>query len=102
MYVHFLVSLDHGGAGSPSGLAVIHNRNVSEYKRFVDGQSAAEQRIEVINIARAELSHRMPSDDEMRNFFISHEIGSEGARCILICWAFALEGDSFTPLQLLA
>ena len=102
VYVHFLVSLDHGSAGSPSGLAAIHNRNVTGYKRFFDAQSAAEQRAEAINIARAELPHWEPSDDEMRKFFVSHEIGPAGARCTLICWAFALEDDSFIPLQLMA
>ncbi len=102
VYVHFLVSLDHGGAGSPSDLAVIHNRNVSGYKRFFDGQSAAEQRAGAIKIARAELPNWVPSDDEMRKFLLIHEIGSAGARCTLICWAFVLEDDSFVPLQLMA
>lgn len=79
VYVHFLVSLDHG-AEPPSGLAAIHNQNLSEssgYKRFFDGQSAANQRNEAINVARAELSRWMPSDDEIHRFLLAMRLAPQ-------------------------
>jgi hypothetical protein len=102
VYVHFLVSLEYSGTDSPSGLAAIHNRHVSGYKRFFDSPSADTQRSDAVNVARAELGDRMPKDDEIFKFFVSHEIGPAGARCRLMCWAFSLDGDFFTPLQLMA
>lgn len=107
VYVHFLVSLDHG-AEPPSGLAQIHNQNLSEtsgYKRFIEAESANTQIGKAINTAieavRDTLPKLTPDDDEAQKYFVRHKIGDMGAQCTLICWAFALEGDSFVPLQLM-
>lgn len=106
VYVHFLVSLDHGS--EPSGLAEIHNQNLSEtsgYKRFIEAESANTQIRKAINTAieavRDTLPHLRPDDDEARKYFVRHKVGDVGAQCTLICWAFALEGPSFVPLQLM-
>ncbi|MCZ8167190.1 hypothetical protein [Silanimonas sp.] len=107
VYVHFLVSLDYGDKLS-SDLAAIHNQNLGEkggYKLFFDRKKANEKIAKAINTAIEAVRDTRPDlkkeQGEAGKYFFRHALGDAGAQCTLICWAFALEGPSFVPLQLM-